>query len=246
MRDSKAIHYAAAVTMALRQLDMQWLPPDLLNMDGYSSPLQRLLLNRLCRGIANCRYVEVGVFKGATLLSAAYGSRAGQFVGIDNFEQGTQQEAERNVRNIATSQGNVHLLQGDFFALEELPACNVFFFDANDGKDTRSALSLLRMKDALEDPFVMIVDNWSNRCVRSNVQASMAQLGWEAFAAYQLLSDDDCHIDQWWSGWCIAVVQKKHYDEPAYVPIPLGAPPLWSISERRRCGLISVEDYSVL
>ena len=244
----QALYYTEKIAVAARwQQGCSNVPENLLQMDGYTSANQRRFLNVLCSGF-ECHYLEVGVFKGATLLSAAFRNR-GEFTGIDNFEQGTRDEAAYNIASNATGMitggANVNLVEANFWLMsrEKLPRCNVFFFDANDGHNKRSSRALEHMRYALEDPFIMIVDNWSNLVVQESATLALELLGWSTFSSIQLMSDDDCHIDQWWSSWLVAVVQKRCLPTPPYVNLPNGATPLWAIRERRQQGLISVKDY---
>ena len=54
------------------------------NIFGLSSNRQRDLVNNLC-SIPDAKYLELGVYKGATLLSAASGNKVSEIVGVDNY-----------------------------------------------------------------------------------------------------------------------------------------------------------------
>lgn len=51
---------------------------------GMSSPRLKALLNNLCSK-ENTNYLELGVYKGSTLISAAFGNVTNKIVGVDNY-----------------------------------------------------------------------------------------------------------------------------------------------------------------
>src|SRR2546426_12350592 len=61
------------------------LTSEILGLAGFSSPRMRHFLNNVC-SFPSVNYLEIGTWKGSTLLSASY-LNSGQFTGIDNFSQ---------------------------------------------------------------------------------------------------------------------------------------------------------------
>src|SRR5688572_19504540 len=64
------------------------LNPEILKINGMSSPKIRHLINNICSYPDFKRYLEVGTWRGSTLLSAANGNKNIELaVGIDDFSQ---------------------------------------------------------------------------------------------------------------------------------------------------------------
>src|SRR5262245_42345313 len=76
-------HVQRAIEAALAEESK--LCPEILELEGFSSPTTRSFLNSLC-STRSVNYLEVGVWKGSTLISASY-KNTGQFTGIDNFSE---------------------------------------------------------------------------------------------------------------------------------------------------------------
>jgi predicted O-methyltransferase YrrM len=107
-------------------------------------------------------YVEVGSFKGLSLIAAMLGNQ-GDFVGIDDFSmsQGSRALLEANLRRHGLSGHTI--LEGDAFALLRGGALagrrvGVYYYDA--AHDYRSQLAALRLIEPhLVDGALLIVDD---------------------------------------------------------------------------------------
>lgn len=221
------------------------LPNELLTMDGYTTPKQRNLLNMLC-SFPKCVYLEVGVFQGASLLSAAY-QNDGLFFGIDNFKEGTRNVALDNARTYAKD-CKICLIEGDFWSCGFVGAeeVNVLFFDANtDAYAATNAFSKIKLADC----FIIVCDNWSYASTRDNFRFALRYHDWNVYAGYQFLTDDDCDIKSWGNGWFVGVVEKSPlrttYPKDM-IPILDTDTPLWALQARTQQGLYSIKDYIAL
>jgi predicted O-methyltransferase YrrM len=107
-------------------------------------------------------YVEVGSFKGLSLIAAMLGNR-GDFVGIDDFSmsQGSRALLEANVRRHGLAGHTI--LEGDAFSLLRSGALagrgvGVYYYDA--AHDYRSQLEALRLIEPhLVDGALLVVDD---------------------------------------------------------------------------------------
>lgn len=232
------------------------IPDELLWMDGHTAPRQRALLNKLCHFIGrDVSYLEVGVLYGATLLAASY-CNSGEFVGIDDFSQGTKDIAWRNLLSCKPALANI--IEGDILTVDltklKKPV-NVFFHDANSDIGLFEK-AIDRVHPYLEDTFIWILDNWSFVDVRKRVTDYLSHLDLDIYSSVALMSVD-CDINNWWNGWCIAVVQKQprvNELSTARVPLANGVPteatrgkgvPLHAITQRLMQGIITIKDYGI-
>lgn len=89
-----------------------------LAIDGMSSPKVRHLLNNICHYMEDTRYLEIGTWKGSTLISAAYKNQ-GTYIGVDNFEHfgGPREEFNEN-KELFKEHANVSFYDADCWELD--------------------------------------------------------------------------------------------------------------------------------
>lgn len=78
-------HVNAAIEAAERGLSS--LPKEALYVNGMSSDMSRHLMNNLAKG--RRKYLEIGTWRGSTLIAATAGNQLELSVGVDNFSQFT-------------------------------------------------------------------------------------------------------------------------------------------------------------
>ncbi len=206
------------------------LPEKVLALQGYSSPMVRHLLNKLC---SNDRigYLEVGVWKGSTHIAALYGNDLEKSVAIDNFSETwgfsdegvagylpdtalSRRAAERDFRrNCKRLLGRVPwLLTKDFLdAAEVLPlnTFNVYLYDG-DHANLSQEQALTEMIDALTDTFVFIVDDWAFEGVRAGTFEGIEECGLQTLATWELEADYVGDVEKWWNGLGIFLLTKEN------------------------------------
>jgi len=189
---------------------------ELLEADGLSGKGYRRFLNNLIRNIPDPRYLEVGVWTGSTLCSAANRNKL-RAVGIDNWSQHWERspayartECDRNLRKFV--EADVRLIERDF---REVPfgaigKFNVYFFDGpHDTVDQYDGIRLAL--PALDDEFVMIVDNWNNASVRQGTLEAFKVLRLEMLWNFVVRTtmDDTYAFHPDWADGCFIGVMKK-------------------------------------
>lgn len=143
------------------------LTPEIYNLRGFSTPKIRHLLNNLC-SYGNCRYLEIGVWAGSTLLPALWKNGA-RSQAIDNYSQFDEKETGINAQTTALGLltkykdeiGRQGIWGGDCLTLpdEVIKPANVFFYDgAHDEESTFKAISKFGKRCA--NPFILVVDDW--------------------------------------------------------------------------------------
>jgi hypothetical protein len=126
------------------------------------------------------------------------------------------------------------LLDSDFRAVDysKMPLYNVFFYDGPHAeKDNYQAMRLVAA--ALDDEYVLIVDDWNWESVRNGVFSGLKDSGQRILSAIEVRTVNrvnplDAQHGDWHNGYLIAVVRKNadtlrpctcHPDE-APVPCP--------------------------
>ncbi len=151
---------------------------------GLSSSRVRALLNNLCTK-QDINYLEIGVYRGATLLSALYGNPSVKAVGIDHFKY-DEREAKRwavegtiweNVKsqleanivrykdpNMQVSTDNITIIADDFkqVAWDKQAKFDVCFFDVTPVTKADYEFFFSTVLPTIKTSGIVIFSNYSN------------------------------------------------------------------------------------
>ena len=186
------------------------LTSDVLTLPGMSSPKVRHFLNNVT-DFPGCRYLEIGCWKGSTLISALYGKRPIYWV-IDNFIDygGSASEFTANFNKFFP--GRPNLFQADCFAVDPaalgIHGVNVYFYDGWHSEESQYK-ALPHYLPVMADPFVFIVDDWNGeegKPVREGTARAVKDLGLKVLFEHTCPGFGD--VSQWWNGLWIAVLKR--------------------------------------
>jgi len=183
---------------------------------GYTGPNELAVLNAAAEALPDDEaYLEVGTFKGRSLVAAVQGNEDKRFYAIENFlEFGmTGQQARAELRNNLSrfARGaDVHLLEGDAFALLARPGLidrpvGVYFYD---GEHTLLShyLALAVVEPLLADEALVLIDDASWPLVQRAHRIFLRRHpGWEVSAAWDAHHADDPR----WSNGLHALVFRR-------------------------------------
>jgi hypothetical protein len=186
------------------------LPPEILALDGMSSPRVRHLLNNLC-DFEECRYLEIGAWKGATALSASY-RNPGSFTAVDNFSEfggpASQFYANQERWREECPLRFIEATAWDLHSATVKPV-NVYFYDGGHA-ESEQYRAFTHFHDAFADEFIAVVDDWNERHVRQATWAAIHDLkySFNPNAHWWLHATGNADRDGWWNGVLVAVLQK--------------------------------------
>jgi hypothetical protein len=193
------------------------LSDDALALEGFSSPKVRHLLNNLCN-FRGCNYLEIGTWKGSTVISAAF-RNSGHFTAIESFRKWWQKtsprpELLRNKKRFrALAPFTLHEIDAWAFDISLLPpGVNVYFYDG-DHRPEATAKAFTHFDDALADTFILVMDDWNRKSVRAATFGATMR-AYKTLHARQLFTpgrQNDPHENptSWWNGVYVAVLQKR-------------------------------------
>lgn len=200
------------------------LSSEILQLHGMSGKKVRHLLNNIC-AYPNTTYLEIGVWKGSTFISALYQNQdyINEAVGIDNWSEfgGPFNDFVINCHRFLNNI-NYRCVYDDAFKIDVKNLFHnrvtVYFYDGN--HEIRShLLALQHYKEILEDVFVLIVDDWNWIDIRNTTFLAIKALKFEVLYEKQILTFDynctpanwsagKCNHEGWWNGLYIAVLKK--------------------------------------
>ncbi len=155
------------------------LRDEAFRVDGFSGRKFRLFLNNLFGELAEPRYLEIGLFHGASFCPAIFKNRI-RAVGIDNWSEygGTSTKFYANLAQFNHDGADVKIVESDFRKVDytTLGPFNVMFYDGSHHEKDQYDGVILPMP-ALDDRAILIVDDWNWHHVRRGTFAALKQSG---------------------------------------------------------------------
>jgi Methyltransferase domain len=210
-----AVHLQNAFNAALA--GRSDLDPAVLQMDGMSGKTYRMLINNLIRRLDNPRYLEIGTWAGSTLCSAINRNSV-RATAIDNWSGfgGPKAKFVANLERFKTPNASVTFLEQDFRTVDytQLGRFNVYMFDGPHGaRDQFDGIAIVQ--PALDDEFVLIVDDWNCARPRDGTMKALYDLNLSILYSYEIRTSlDGSHptvrnqFSDWHNGLFIAVLTK--------------------------------------
>jgi hypothetical protein len=198
----------AWVAVTLGWLENSKLTQEIMDIDGMSSPKVRHFLNHVT-AFPECRYLEIGCWKGSTLISALYGNPAHHWA-VDNWSQfdGPRDQLVANFKKFIGSDPN--LIDRDAFSLDPVAAgitgVNVYFYDG-DHSDVSHRKAITHYLPSMANEFILIVDDWSVESRQIETRDAIAETGLKILAEHTLPGVNNSR-KLWWCGLWVAVLQK--------------------------------------
>jgi SAM-dependent methyltransferase len=193
------------------------IDPGVLAIQGMSGKKYRLFINNLIKQLEHPRYLEVGTWAGSTLCSALNGNCVSA-TAIDNWSEfgGPKAQFLQNVERFKTSQAQLTFIESDFRKVNYsgLGRFNVYMFDGpHKAEDQYDGIALAQ--PALDEEFVLIVDDWNHLPAREGTFKALRDLQLSIRYSLELRTTlDGSHPSRaheqsdWHNGYFIAVMAK--------------------------------------
>ena len=196
------------------------LPDWILTLNGMSGKRYRHFVNNLIATVPDVRYLEVGSWKGSTAMAAIYGNKVSA-VCVDNWSQfgNVREEFCNNAERCTNEDTQLELHEGDFRDVEydNIGKHNVYFFDGpHEEQDQYDGLALAL--PALDDEFILIIDDWNDPRPRDGTLRAIEELGIEVKYSMQIRTSNGVDIvyptphvlenSLWHNGYYFAVCKK--------------------------------------
>ena len=211
--------YAAAIFRAVvdGQNGIGKLSEEVRALKGMSGKAYRLAVNNLVASVEGARYLEVGSWLGSTAASATYGNDV-TCICIDNWAEfgGTASAFLDNMKK-AIDPARLTFMERDFRKVDytTLPPSNVYLFDGpHTFRDHYDGIRLAQ--PALDEKYILIIDDWNWLAVRMGTFAALKKLGSEILYKVEVRTSHDDQMpevafeaSEWHNGYLFAVVRKK-------------------------------------
>jgi hypothetical protein len=192
-------------------------------IEGMSTKENRILLNELVKD--SDKYLEIGVHKGSTFVSALFNNNPREAYAIDNFSQFGDHNTNKNwfEQNCSDSGLNYKLIDKDCFNLaaedlELLRETTVYFYDG-DHREEDQKNAFTYYYDILAKNFIIIIDDWNHLPTQNGTRAALMELHQKGAKVHkewilnhqtsvQSLSSGTSYQRSWHNGLFIAVIEK--------------------------------------
>jgi hypothetical protein len=187
-------------------------------VDGISGRKHRLFLNNLIAAMRQPRYLEIGIFRGATFCAAVSNNKV-HATGVDNWAEfgGKANEFYVNLAALKGPEASVSIIEQDFRAVNyaALGPFNVGFFDGpHTERDQYDGARIII--EAMEANGIMMVDDWNWQQVRSGTMHAIRDTGVHIGFAIEVRTSFDNTVpahaygkSDWNNGLFVAAVSRR-------------------------------------
>lgn len=194
------------------------LPDWIRYMEGMSGKKYRYFINNLVKNTPNARYLEIGSHSGSTACSALYGNKV-KATCIDNWSEfgGPKDIFMKNISRINSPDIDFTFIENDFRKVDysNIGKHNIYMFDGpHFRQDQYDGIDLV--KDALDDIYVLIIDDYNWSIIREGTESALAHVGHNILAKIEIMTYiGDGHpvvshqYSDWHDGYLIALVSKN-------------------------------------
>lgn len=155
------------------------LTPEVFAVPGFSGRKIRLFFNNLMGSLPDPRYLEIGIFHGASFLSAIYRNKVAA-TGVDNWSEygGPAASFYGNLAKLRGEGQALSILERNFRTIDykALGPFNVMFYDGSHAEQDQYDGVILPAA-ALDANAVVLVDDWNWDHVRRATLAALRDAG---------------------------------------------------------------------
>lgn len=194
------------------------LPTHVRDIEGMSGQIYRSFINNLVGDHPDPRYMEIGCWAGSTATAALYGNKV-QCTCIDNWSLfgGPKETFFANIDRVRTPDIDFKFMECDFRSVDysNIGKFNIYMFDGPHAeRDQYDGIKLVQ--SALEDDYVLIVDDWNWSPVRDGTLQALIDTKNSVRSSIEVrtsFNNEDApnHFQKsdWHNGYFIAVIQKR-------------------------------------
>jgi len=187
---------------------------------GFSGYRFRHMMNNIC-SLSAANYLEVGTYKGSTLVSAVSGNESSlaSIYAIDNFSEFSTETDPKHglIQNIERFLPNakINFYEEDCFKFDvkKLPKIDVFFYDGEHSEEAQYK-AFVHFYPSFADTFIAVIDDWEQEGVRRGTRRAWEELDFDIVSSRAIIPGTrtnpfEAPSAQWWNGTHIAVLRKK-------------------------------------
>lgn len=189
------------------------LTGDALAIGGMTGYKIRHTLNNVVDN-SEVNYLEIGVWRGATFISALYGNHPNSAIAVDNWSKFNKTNPQAafytNVSRLLMPMSySYRIFEIDSFSIplvDIVNPINVYFYDG-DHTEASQYNALAYYYPVLAKQFIYMVDDWQRPEVRLGTKNAMMALNLSIDYEREFTGRDDAY--GWWNGFYACTLSKK-------------------------------------
>lgn len=195
------------------------LPDWIRYMEGASGKKYRYFINNLISSLEEPRYLEIGTWAGSTACSALYGNKL-TAVCVDNWSEfgGPRDKFFTNIDRVKSDDIDFKFIEDDFNRIDydKIGKFNVYMYDG-DHSELNQFNGINKVLPALDDTFILIVDDWNWQRVRDGTFKAIEVNSLKISSSIQIKTqqqevwwapDVNGPYSDWHNGYFIAIIKK--------------------------------------
>ena len=198
------------------------IPEWLKKINGLSGRKYRALINNLISKMKSPKYLEIGSFTGSTACSASFNNDL-KITCIDNWSDDFEQnidpskEFSSNIKKCLTDNSQIEIISSDFRKVNfrNIGKFNIFLYDGpHHLEDHIDGITLVQ--DALENKFILIIDDWNWTQVRDGTFLALDNLNLTIVSQLEIRTTHDgtnslwhSENSDWHQGYSFFVLKKN-------------------------------------
>lgn len=204
-------HYK--LSKAKSDLHQSKLINEILGMEGMTSAKTRHFYNNLLDlqvADRKLKYLEIGTWKGSSLISALYGNKNVQAVCIDNWSefQGPRIEFFSNCQRFLDSSYELRIIEQDCFNVNIEDKFDIYMYDGHHSHEAQLK-AITHFEKNLNDSCILVVDDWNDLKTRSGTEDGIKQTNFEVKFKDEVFSRFNADLEGYWNGMGIFVLERK-------------------------------------
>ncbi len=193
---------------------------------GFSGMSFRHLMNNL-GNLPGANYLEVGTFRGSTLIPLVYGNEGilNEIHAIDNFSEfriegfSPKEDLEKNLNLfLPDTKHRVQFHEEDCwqFDLSKLPKIDIYFYDGEHSAESQYK-AFKYFEPVFADTFIAVIDDWEQRQVRAGTRQAFEEINYDIVGSRAIVpamrENNANRVNNpdyyWWCGTHLAVLKKR-------------------------------------
>lgn len=189
------------------------LNKDILMLEGMSGSLYRKFINDLVKSAKNINYLEIGCWKGSTLISALYNNidSIKGYLAIDSWHEfgGPKNEFVDRCKKFLKQEPK--LIDNNCFALDVnnigIKEVDIYFYDGGHS-ELDHTMALTHYASVCNDQFIYIVDDYNWPSVIAGTYKGIIKSNLKIVHDVSKYTSANGTKDTWWNGVGIFVLEK--------------------------------------
>lgn len=185
------------------------LPKGIIELQGMTSTRTRLFYNLLLKINRPIVYLEIGSWKGSSIISAMYNNPHVKGICIDNWCEfgGPKTEFLNNIyKHIPNS--DLSIIEKDCFnVFLEDNIIDIYLYDGEHSYENQKK-GIIHFWNALKNISIIIIDDWNEKDTQKGTFDGFNELNANIIWKKEIFSRFNCDIEGYWNGMAIFIISK--------------------------------------